>query len=179
MPGRVVKMDERRLLGVMLYNNRKPGLLGTTWQLAEDLGIPYKRARYIVRDKWGGRCWVEWGVSWRCAWLEPAGVEVAESMRLCVCGWEGMAEDMVDGPVAEAGPYCCPECGCTARGPSWRGTVESQRELIDAKREHEAAMSRLDQLLEDLTDRFRPEDEERLPVPRILTPDELARRRRR
>lgn len=151
---RIDKMDERRLIEAMMYGRTRSGSLGTAWQLADDLGIPYKRARYIIRDKWLSRGWVDYGVSWRCATLEDAGVSAVLSIRMCICGWEGMVQDLVDG-VIHGEPYCCPRCGCTARDWKYRGFVERARTLAQAKFRTDQAKAKIDRLLSDLSEQLR------------------------
>lgn len=43
--------------------------------LSQDQNMPYKRTRYLVRDKWVNKGWVDYGVSWRCAFLLSGGKE--------------------------------------------------------------------------------------------------------
>lgn len=40
--------------------------------LADDLNIPYKRARYIAL-KWAREDLIDCGVSWRACWITPLG----------------------------------------------------------------------------------------------------------
>lgn len=40
--------------------------------VAEELEIPYRRARYLAR-KWSREDIVEWGVSWGACWITPLG----------------------------------------------------------------------------------------------------------
>lgn len=50
------------------------------WEVARQLGMHYKRARYLFRDKWADREWWDYGVSWRHGWLTPAGVDALRSI---------------------------------------------------------------------------------------------------
>lgn len=67
--GHPTRPDELDLLNAFKHEPTERYGGRSIWVIAQDLGIPYKRARYIVRDKWARKGWVEYGVSWRRAWL--------------------------------------------------------------------------------------------------------------
>jgi len=77
-----MKPDEAELLAKIrqrgaVMGPETPG----AWQIAESLGMPYKRAQYILRDKWGDKKgWYEYGVSWRYGWLTPEGWAETENL---------------------------------------------------------------------------------------------------
>ena len=75
------KPDENTLFAAFVQRtNPRHELL----HLSQDQSMPYKRARYLVRDKWVNKGWVDYGVSWRCAFLLSGGKEEAERRGLTV-----------------------------------------------------------------------------------------------
>ena len=62
-----MKVDERRLLEKLI--DRDNDIPISSWEIAQSIGMHYKRARYILRDKWTAKEWYEYGVSWRVGWL--------------------------------------------------------------------------------------------------------------
>ena len=69
-----MKDDERELLKLLQRRGGRSLSFPTAWEFAESIGISYKRARYILRDKWPEKNWYEYGVSWRAGWLTTDGM---------------------------------------------------------------------------------------------------------
>lgn len=70
-----MKDDEKLLLQKMLERGRE--MTPSAWEIAESIEMPYKRARYILRDKWTKKNWYNYGTSWRVGWLEYPEVNVS------------------------------------------------------------------------------------------------------
>lgn len=66
---KTMKPDEESLMLKLIKRGKSPR--PSAWEVAESVGMPYKRARYILRDKWTGRGWYDYGISWRGGWLTP------------------------------------------------------------------------------------------------------------
>ena len=73
-----MKQDERLLLS-KLQERGANVVVPYTIDIVNEIGMPYKRARYILRDKWTRRNWYEYGVSWRVGWLTIDGMLKGES----------------------------------------------------------------------------------------------------
>ena len=68
--------DDERLLPQKLRERGPIELdLPSAWDIAQSIGMHYKRARYILRKKWPSKGWYEYGISWRAGWLEDEGLE--------------------------------------------------------------------------------------------------------
>ena len=68
----MLKDDERRLIDIILPTGILPEVV---------IGIPWKRIRYILRDKWSGKDWWSYGVHWSRGWLTPKGVEALKALK--------------------------------------------------------------------------------------------------
>ena len=62
-----MKEDERLLLKKLKERGR--GLQPSALEISKSINMAYKRARYILRDKWERKGWYDCGVSWRVGWL--------------------------------------------------------------------------------------------------------------
>ncbi len=62
-----MKEDEKLLLSKL---KKRTGMKPSAWEIAKSIGMDYKRARYILRDKWTKKGWYGYGVSWRVGWLK-------------------------------------------------------------------------------------------------------------
>jgi len=62
-----MKADEIQLLQKL--TERGGVMTPSAWEIAQSIGMPYKRARYILQNKWICKGWYEYGVSWGTGWL--------------------------------------------------------------------------------------------------------------
>lgn len=68
-----MKPDEREFLDAL--RKRGPNKVKPfAFEIAESLGMNYKRAQYLYL-KWSERGWWDYGVSARTGWLTEAGME--------------------------------------------------------------------------------------------------------
>ena len=80
----MVKPDEIALMRLVLprgvYNRNVDyggplGCSNTVGRLCDEVGMHWKRARYILRDKWADRRdWYDYGTGWSSGWLTPEGM---------------------------------------------------------------------------------------------------------
>ena len=70
-----MKADEELLLQKLI--ERGDNMTPSAWQIAQSIGMAYKRARYILRDKWTKKGWYNYGVSWRVGWLEREFLDIS------------------------------------------------------------------------------------------------------
>ncbi len=75
-----MKDDERLLLQKLKERGPIDLDLPSAWDIAQSIGMPYKRARYILRIKWLRKGWYNYGVSWRVGWLEEDGLPSNEGL---------------------------------------------------------------------------------------------------
>ncbi len=62
-----MKPDEKLLLQRMVEQGE--AMSPSAWEIAQSIGMAYKRARFILRDKWARKDWYDYGIAWRVGWL--------------------------------------------------------------------------------------------------------------
>ena len=71
-----MKRDELELLSFFVSIHGDPPDIKHREMMIESLGIPYKRAMFIL-EKWSKKGYWDYGVSTRTGWLTPEGIEWA------------------------------------------------------------------------------------------------------
>jgi len=74
-----MKPDEELLLQKMKERGRSR--TPSNEEIIQSIGMPIKRARYLLRDKWVGKNWWEYGVSWRTGWITPKGLSEEKQLK--------------------------------------------------------------------------------------------------
>jgi len=73
-----VKDDARAFLNALLAaHDNQLETRSEVRLVIESYPMPWKRKRFLLRDKWSDRGWWNYGVTWASGWLTPEGIAAA------------------------------------------------------------------------------------------------------